>query len=93
MAHHEHRPPGAGIEKLDRPVLGKLLREFFLLLTALEKALQQRQDGLDHVAATEIGDDLLSDVSLFAHRRDDADVLVDRAGGTSDVDGANEHDA
>jgi hypothetical protein len=67
--------------------------ELLLLVVTLKKTLQQRQDGFEGVAPSQVGDDLLFDVSLLADRSDDANVFVDSPGRTTDLNGADEHDA
>jgi hypothetical protein len=93
LPRHAQRSPPARIEDFERSLWGQLLGELPLLIVAPEKAFQQRQDGFQGVAPSQIGDDLLLDASLLADRRDNADVFVNGSGRTTDLDGADEHDA
>ena len=90
---HEHRSPRAGVQDFDRSLVGQLLGKLFLVIVAAKKAFQQRQDGFQGIAPPEVGDDLLFDASLLPHGSDNADVFVNDAGGTTNLDGADEHDA
>jgi hypothetical protein len=85
-ADDQERAPGRGIENIDG--MGIFTRQRWL---AEQHPLQLRQQGRQQILATEIGDDSLLDLAVLAVRFDDADVLVDRAVGGRDFDGANEH--
>lgn len=86
MTHDEQRPPGAGIEGGDAAVVRQLGGS-----VPLQEALKERQDGQQGVTPTKVEDDLLLDPSLGANRFHDAHVFVDDAGGTGNLDGADEH--
>src|SRR5260370_11470271 len=85
--------PSAGVEDFDRPFASELLGQSLRILFALEKAIEQREDGFQGIASAEVGDDLLLDFAMLAHRTDDTDVLEDVAVGRRDFDGSDEHDA
>ena len=42
MTHHEHRPPGAGLEHFDRSFLSELCCQLFVIILSFEKTIQQR---------------------------------------------------
>src|SRR5208282_4626998 len=86
VSDHEHRSPSARIKDFDRSLFGQLLGDLFLLVVAPKKALQQRQDGFQGVTSSQIGNDLLLDASLLAHRGDNADIFVNDPGRTTDLD-------
>ncbi len=92
VARDEHRSPGTGVEDFDGSLGAELLGQGLRPFLAGEKAIEQRQDGFEGVASPEVGDDLLLDLAVLAHRADDADILVDGAVGGRNFDGADEHD-
>lgn len=93
MPGYEHRSPGAGVDNFQRPFLLELLGQLVGIVVDLEKAIEQRQDGLERIATTEVGNDLLFDLTVLSHRADDADIFVDRATRAPDLNGSDKHDA
>jgi len=71
---------------------GKQCAQLLWIVLALQKAVEQRQHRFERIAAAEIGDDPLLDVSVFPHRGNNPDVLVDGSVGAFDFDGADKHD-
>ena len=86
MAHDENRPPGAGLEGLNRTIALRRRRGL-----PAQEALQHGQQCHQGVTAPEIENDFLLGAPIFAHGLDDADVFVDHTGGAGDFDGADEH--
>ena len=81
MPGHEHRPPAAGVEHFDRTVLCELPSQLCLIVVAFKKAIEHRQDSFERITSSEVGDDLLLDLSVFAHGADDANILMHGAVG------------
>ena len=80
-ADHEHRPPGPGLrdESPPRRIEGGV---------AAEDAFKFGQQRVEDILAAKVGDDALLDLAVVAVGFDNADVLVDRAVGGGDFDGA-----
>ena len=68
--------------------MGRLLSEARL---AAQDAFETGQQLLEHVFATQFGNDALFDLAVLAIGFDDADVLVDGTAGGGDFDGAHIH--
>ena len=82
----QDRTPGGCVEDLDvlfRPPVDRR-RPF-------QHAPKLRQHGAEQILAAQIGDDALLDFAVLAVGFDHADVLVDRAAGGRDFDGADVH--
>lgn len=87
MAHAQDGPPGAGLERFNRPVVGEWRGG-----VTLQEALQHGQECHEGVTPPEIENQPLLDTSVFANGLDDAHLFVDHAGRARDFDGADEHD-
>ena len=87
MAHDQDGAPGAGLQRLNRPVVGERRRG-----VAVQEALQHGQERHQVVTPPEIENQPLLDTPIFAYGLDDAHILVDGTGRAGDFDGADEHD-
>ena len=67
MACDQHGAPGAGVENFDGPILSQLTFQFLLLIVALEKPVQQWQNGFERIASAKVGDHLLLDLAVLAN--------------------------
>jgi hypothetical protein len=63
------------------------------MIVATKEPFQQRQDGFQRISPAEVGDDLLFDAAVLPHGTDNTNVFVNDAGGTTNLDRSDEHDA
>src|SRR5262249_9890317 len=81
----EDRTPGPGFENVH---VGGLIHEAWF---PAQDTFESREERLQEILATQVGDDPLLDFAVFAIGLDDANVLIDGAAGGRDLDRADVH--